>query len=88
MPVHVRRHHRLPTIDEDFDQKFVDENAEVHAFSDWGAAWEYNEDMADQKFQNSFGLGAHFNFNTYNYRFEWAHHDGENFFIFEDHFTF
>lgn len=60
----------------------------VHGFSDWGAAWEYDESMSDQKFQNSFGLGAHFNFNTYNYRFEWARFGDENFFVFEDHFTF
>jgi hemolysin activation/secretion protein len=60
----------------------------LHAFSDWGAAWEYDASMSDQRFDNSVGLGAHFNFNTYNYRFEWAHHDGENFFVFEDHFTF
>lgn len=60
----------------------------LHAFSDWGAAWEYDESISDQQFDNSFGLGAHFNFNTYNYRFEWARHDGENFFVFEDHFTF
>jgi len=60
----------------------------VHAFSDWGAAWEHEEDISDQQFQNSFGLGAHFNFNTYNYRFEWARFGNENFYVFEDHFTF
>ncbi|RKZ13397.1 hypothetical protein DRQ53_00535 [bacterium] len=60
----------------------------LHAFSDWGAAWEHDEHLSDQKLANSFGAGAHFNFNTYNYRFEWAHHDGENTFVFEDHFTF
>jgi outer membrane protein assembly factor BamA len=60
----------------------------LHAFSDWGAAWEYDQSISDQRFDNSFGLGAHFNFNTYNYRFEWAVHDGESFFVFEDHFTF
>jgi outer membrane protein assembly factor BamA len=60
----------------------------IHAFSDWGAAWEHDADISDQRMKNSFGAGAHFNFNTYNYRFEWAHHDGENFFVFEDHFTF
>jgi outer membrane protein assembly factor BamA len=60
----------------------------LHAFTDVGAAWEYDESISDQQFGNSWGLGAHFNFNTYNYRFEWAVHEGENFFVFEDHFTF
>jgi outer membrane protein assembly factor BamA len=60
----------------------------LHAFTDVGAAWEYDESISDQQFGNSYGLGAHFNFNTYNYRFEWAVHDGESFFVFEDHFTF
>jgi outer membrane protein assembly factor BamA len=60
----------------------------LHAFHDWGTAWAYDESLSDQKLDGSYGLGAHFNFNTYNYRFEWARFDGENFFIFEDHFTF
>jgi outer membrane protein assembly factor BamA len=60
----------------------------LHAFTDLGAAWEYDESIGDQRFDQSFGLGAHFNFNTYNYRFEWAVHEGESFFVFEDHFTF
>lgn len=60
----------------------------AHAFSDWGAAWETDRNIGDQQFSHSFGLGAHFNFNTYNYRFEWARVGDENFFVFEDHFTF
>lgn len=60
----------------------------VHAFSDWGTAWEQDRTLSDQKLANSVGAGVHFNFNTFNYRFEWARHEGEDFFVFEDHFTF
>lgn len=60
----------------------------LHTFADWGTAWEHGEHLSDQRLDHSFGAGAHFNFNTYNYRFEWARHGDENFFVFEDHFTF
>lgn len=60
----------------------------AHAFSDWGTAWDHGESVGDQEFDHSFGLGAHFNFNTFNYRFEWARVGDDNFFVFEDHFTF
>lgn len=61
----------------------------VHAFHDWGKAWFHEASFDDVPIRYSYGLGAHFNLNTRNYRFEWAHTDeGDNVFSFEDTFSF
>ena len=61
----------------------------VHAFHDRGTSWAHDADLADQQVRFSSGLGLHFNFNTRNFRFEWARtDDGEDVFVFEDTFTF
>lgn len=61
----------------------------VHAFHDWGKVWEDGQSFSDRAPGWDYGAGAHFNFGTRNYRFEWARTDeGEDFFVFEDRFTF
>ena len=59
------------------------------AFSDWGKAWERRAgwDRAGSVV-NTFGVGAHVNVLTKNFRFEWARHVNENVFVFGDEFTF
>ncbi len=61
----------------------------VHAFHDRGTSWGHDADLADQEVRFGSGLGLHFNFNTRNFRFEWARtDDGDDVFVFEDTFTF
>ena len=61
----------------------------VHVFHDWGAAFAHDASLGDQETRFSFGAGAHFNFLSRNFRFEWARNDDwENHFVFEDTFTF
>lgn len=61
----------------------------LHAFHDWGKAWEVDASFDDAPLRWSWGLGAHFNFNTRNLRLEWARtDDGDNVLVFEDRMTF
>jgi len=61
----------------------------LHAFADWGKAYDHGSHFDDAPLRSSFGLGAHINFNTKNFRFEWAHaDDDDDVFVFEDEFTF
>ncbi len=61
----------------------------VHAFHDWGKAWDEGESFDAADLRWSYGLGVHFNLNTRNYRIEWAHtDDGDEVWTFEDRFRF
>lgn len=61
----------------------------LHAFHDWGKVWDEGESFGDRRPGWDYGAGAHFNFGTRNYRFEWARTDeGDDIFVFEDRFTF
>ena len=61
----------------------------MHAFRDWGKAWERDRGAGSRPLHRSWGLGAHFVLGTLALRFEWARaEDRKNAFQFEDHFAF
>jgi outer membrane protein assembly factor BamA len=61
----------------------------VHAFHDWGQAYDRGASLSDLKPRWDYGGGFHFNFGARNFRFEWARTDAnESIFVFEDRFTF
>ena len=61
----------------------------LHAFHDWGKAFEHGAGFDSAPVWRGFGAGLHVNLNTLNLRFEWAQDEsGENRFVFEDSFTF
>lgn len=61
----------------------------VHAFHDWGATYDHGTDLDTLQFERGWGAGVHINFNTRNFRIEWARgEDGDDRILFEDTFTF
>jgi hypothetical protein len=61
----------------------------VHAFHDWGKAYEHGAGFDSAAIVRSWGAGIHFNFNTRNLRLEWARNeDGDDSVLFEDNFSF
>jgi outer membrane protein assembly factor BamA len=61
----------------------------LHAFHDWGKAFDHGAGFDSAPVWRGFGAGLHVNLNTLNLRFEWAQDEaGENRFVFEDSFTF
>jgi len=61
----------------------------VHAFHDWGRAWEHGAGFDSARLRWDYGIGAHINLNTKNVRLEWARTDeNDNVFVIEDRFTF
>lgn len=79
---------RRPIIDVPLGEDGGSLGVGLHAFSDWGKAWDREDGWDSTDAAHAFGAGVHVNVFTGSLRFEWARHVDENVYVFGDEFTF